>query len=102
MKFCPNCGTQLQVQNQKFCPECGINLQAASSPSNSKQSTNAKDDISQPYEPKNEEEPDSVKLNTYDLGVRLENTTALIFEKMGYSVEKRRKSAYMKRSNCRN
>jgi len=32
-----------------------------------------------------------VKLNTYDLGVQLENTTASIFEKMGYSVEKRKR-----------
>jgi hypothetical protein len=31
------------------------------------------------------------KFNTYNLGVDLENTTASIFEKMGYSIEKRKR-----------
>jgi hypothetical protein len=38
-----------------------------------------------------EEEHYTVKLNTYKLGVDLENTTAAILEKMGYSVEKRKR-----------
>ena len=42
-------------------------------------------------QPALEEDSEPVKLNTYDLGVQLENTTASIFQKMGYSVEKRQR-----------
>ena len=45
----------------------------------------------QPILPTVDEELEPVKLNTYDLGVQLENTTASIFQKMGYSVEKRQR-----------
>ena len=26
MKFCKNCGIQLEDENSKFCPNCGIDL----------------------------------------------------------------------------
>jgi HJR/Mrr/RecB family endonuclease len=42
-------------------------------------------------QPTIEEELEPVKLKAYDLGTQLENTTALIFERMGYSVEKRKR-----------
>lgn len=37
------------------------------------------------------EEAESVRLNVYDLGVNLEDTVAAIFNKMGYSVETRKR-----------
>jgi predicted RecB family endonuclease len=45
----------------------------------------------QSIQPTVDEELGPVKLNTYDLGVQLEDTTASIFQKMGYSVEKRQR-----------
>lgn len=90
MKFCPECGTQLPVPNPKFCPECGAKLQAPSA---------SVDDVSLdsiPPQPKSgeaseDDEFPQVKLNTYELGVNLEDMTAAIFQRMGYSVEKRKR-----------
>jgi hypothetical protein len=101
LKFCPSCGTPLPALNPKFCPECGINLQSHGVapppppplllPSDSEQSILPNKDTPQFRESINEEEREQVKFNTYNLGVDLENTTASIFEKMGYSVEKRKR-----------
>lgn len=100
MKFCPSCGTPLQASNQKFCPECGINLKSYGvapspppppPPSDSNQSIFPTNNSSQFHESINEETIETTKLNTYNLGVDLENTTASIFEKMGYSIEKRKR-----------
>jgi hypothetical protein len=85
LKYCPNCGTSLKIPNPKFCSECGLKISSEQSPEepqfkektlNSNQS---------------EEEFVPVRLNTYNLGIKLEETTASILEKMGYSVEKRRR-----------
>lgn len=94
MKFCPNCGTSLQTPNPKFCPECGTSLQSAANVQPTKgmqHPTQSPAAVSQPTQETIEDELEPVKLNTYDLGVQLENTTASIFEKMGYSVEKRKR-----------
>ena len=40
-----------------------------------------------------DDESETVRLNVYDLGIRLEETTASIFEKMGYTVQRRQKPA---------
>jgi hypothetical protein len=69
--------------NPKFCSDCGEKLQSEeSSDSQIKQSTNSHGQAIEELEP---------KYNTYKLGIDLENTTASIFEKMGYSVEKRKR-----------
>jgi hypothetical protein len=83
LKYCPNCGTLLGTPNPKFCSECGEKLDTTQV-SKQKQANAAQNSIS-------EEEFGPVKLNTYNLGVDLENTTAAILEKMGYSVEKRKR-----------
>ncbi|MEM5784673.1 MAG: restriction endonuclease [Candidatus Aenigmatarchaeota archaeon] len=78
----------------KFCPYCGTNLQFIGKVS---QATTFQQHIqpsiapSQPTQQPIEEDLEPVKLNIYDLGLQLENTTALIFEKMGYKVEKRKR-----------
>ncbi|MCW4028433.1 MAG: zinc ribbon domain-containing protein [Candidatus Bathyarchaeota archaeon] len=82
MKYCPNCGTPLVEPNPKFCSECGgkLNVEQISSKV-----------VTLPMPSMSEEDIGPVKLNTYNLGVALENTTASILEKMGYSVEKRKR-----------
>ncbi len=42
-------------------------------------------------EERHDREPESIKLNIYDIGVQLEEATAAIFEKMGYSVKMRQR-----------
>jgi hypothetical protein len=94
MKFCPNCGTQLQAPNPKFCPECGTNLQvnlASESASNQATTRNEPQVQRTVAEPDVDQELEPAKLNVYDLGVKLEGTTAAIFEKMGYSVKMRQR-----------
>lgn len=86
MKFCPNCGTSLKSPNPKFCPECGEKLQSEESLISQQKQSDFNANPSQI-----EKEPQPVKYNTYTLGVDLENTTASIFEKMGYLVEKRKR-----------
>jgi len=80
MKFCPHCGAKLSVENAKFCPECGAKL-------------SLEDSQIKVEEDQYEEEYQEVKLNVYDLGVKLEETAAKIFEKMGYKVELRKRLA---------
>jgi hypothetical protein len=82
LKCCPNCGTTLGIPNPKFCSECGEKLDILQA-SKQKQANEAQNSISEEVAP--------VKLNTYNLGVDLENITAAILEKMGYSVEKRKR-----------
>jgi hypothetical protein len=71
------------VPNPKFCSECGEKLSAEEN-TRPKQRTEENDSLT-------EEVLGPVKLNTYNLGVELENTTALILQKMGYAVEKRKR-----------
>jgi len=81
MKFCPHCGAKLSVEGAKFCSECGAKL-------------SSEDNLIKVEEGQAEkEEFQEVKLNVYDLGVRLEETAAKIFEKMGYRVELRKRLA---------
>ena len=95
MKFCPDCGTALQNPNPKFCPECGTSLQAVGGATPSKsppfQAQSVTQTSSSASQQSEEEELEPVKLNTYDLGIQLENTTASVFEKMGYTVERRKR-----------
>lgn len=71
MKFCLNCGAKLSIENAKFCPECGVKLSLEDS------------QIRVEEDQYKEEEYQEVKLNVYDLGVKLEETAAKIFEKNG-------------------
>jgi hypothetical protein len=84
LKYCTNCGTALGASNPKFCSECGEKL-------GSEQGSKKKPLSVAQNSSLLEEEAGPVKLNTYKLGVDLENTTASILEKMGYSVEKRKR-----------
>jgi hypothetical protein len=83
LKFCPNCGVTLKLPNPKFCSECGEKILSQESPN-----SQAKELTKNSAENDAETEP---KYNTYKLGIDLENTTASIFEKIGYSVEKRKR-----------
>ena len=95
MKFCPQCGKELSVQNSKFCGECGASLTSIESPQSAPSAaTYAR--VESPTTSvvtslSDDDEVTTVKLNVYDLGIKLEETTAAIFEKMGYSVERRQK-----------
>ena len=91
LKFCPNCGNALQGTNGKFCPECGYNLQSHLQSTSSPVQKQSILSLKAVDTHQAEEEIEPPKLNTYNLGVALENTTASIFEKMGYSVEKRQR-----------
>ncbi|MEM0316268.1 MAG: zinc-ribbon domain-containing protein, partial [Archaeoglobaceae archaeon] len=62
MKFCPHCGARLSIESAKFCPECGSKLHA--------------DNYSPEAKGDQVEEFQEVKPNVYDLGVKLEETTA--------------------------
>ena len=84
MKYCPNCGTALEPPNPKFCPECGGKL-------NSEQRSEINYTREKVVHTNELEEFAPPKFNTYNLGVRLEDTTAAILDKMGYSVEKRKR-----------
>ena len=90
MKFCPNCRAPIKSPDQKFCFECSLDLQPyRETLPRITQQDYATDIRSKRQEPANLEEPKTVKLNTYTLGVSLENTASQIFEEMGYYVEKR-------------
>ena len=97
LKYCPHCGTQLPVPNSKFCGECGASIltQEASSAQStfSGRAINQISNKSRIVTKSDDEEHEPVSLNVYDLGIRLEETTASIFEKMGYSVQRRQKPA---------
>lgn len=86
MKFCPECGKPLQIANPRFCPECGADINLGGSA----QANHLTESGALPID-EQEDEFQSVRLNTYDLGVNLENMTAAIFGRMGYSVEKRKR-----------
>lgn len=90
MKYCPNCGSRLSTTASKFCSECGANIQVSESPEAEKVQ---KGELAQPTSTASREDVEvvSVKLNPYDLGRHLENTTAAIFERMGYTVQKRQR-----------
>lgn len=67
----------MSIESAKFCPECGSKLHA--------------DNYSPEAKGDQVEEFQEVKPNVYDLGVKLEETTAKILEKMGYKVELRKR-----------
>ncbi len=101
MKFCPECGSQLQIETAKFCPSCGFNLLTANQQSSNqlqKSASEAKEDIEEspiPSEPitvttEGEERIDEEKpMSTYTLGTRLEELTEKILQNMGYSTRRR-------------
>lgn len=90
MKFCLNCGVRLQAANPKFCPECGANLQVPQAPED-RTAESVAPNRPKPEVPSEPDEAELVKLNVYDLGIRLEEMTAAIFQRMGYSVEMRKR-----------
>ena len=83
MTYCHNCGKELPSPDVKFCPYCGAqqiiqqNVSNVQPPKTSAESVNENEVFEIP------------KPKIYDLGIQLENTTATIFEKMGYVVQKR-------------
>lgn len=95
MKFCPECGAPIKVPDPKFCSECGADIESKTDlpppPPEDQESAQESPAPSQRAKPAVIEELESIRYKTYDLGVRLEDTTASIFEKMGYSVEKRQR-----------
>lgn len=94
MKFCPECGVQLPVPAPKFCPECGTNLRTGGVPDSTIPqiiTPRKRYSDTRSAELASESESEPVKLNVYDLGIRLEETAAAIFEKMGYSVKMRQR-----------
>jgi hypothetical protein len=106
MKFCPECGSQLQIETAKFCPSCGFNLLTANLPSSNshpqKSVPEPKQDIQEAAIPsesiavttEGEERIDEEKpMSIYMLGTRLEDMTEKILQNMGYSTQKRQRIA---------
>lgn len=90
MKFCPNCGAKLQTSSAKFCHECGAKLQSATPNVTPDQSADLDRKV-KTSDTEEEEILEPAKLNVYDLGVKLEETVASIFERMGYSAQRRQR-----------
>jgi hypothetical protein len=93
VKFCPNCGTSLQVPNPSFCTECGFNLRGANPGATAApiKPDSQVDIVEATVSPDEDEIIQTAKPNVYELGTALEDTVQRIFEKMGYSVEKRQR-----------
>jgi hypothetical protein len=84
LKFCWNCGAQLQDPNSRFCPECGTDL-ATSAPEGAK-SRQADGNASikdSPFAPR--------PLTAKEMGNTLEDNVATIFKRMGYNVQVRQR-----------
>ncbi len=84
MKFCPNCGIELKVQQAKFCPECGTPLVSNKSPKTD--SPNSK--INMNYEETAKSIPE---INVYDLGNKLEDVVELIYKSKGFATQRRQR-----------
>ncbi|MEM0342905.1 MAG: restriction endonuclease [Thermoplasmata archaeon] len=89
-KFCSECGAQLPALTAKFCPECGSRIQTSDSELSVPRPTTPPAPSSA-SEVQELEDVEPVKLNIYDLGVKLEETVAAIFQTMGYSIEIRKR-----------
>jgi len=95
-KFCPECGTKLEVINPKFCPECGFALSPIAkqpdkdlhtieqnTPKKRLATGNPKDKLQEEsFEPQ-------LAKNVYELGTKLEEVVEKIFRADGYLTEKR-------------
>lgn len=79
MKFCPECSAEL-LANPKFCSECGVDLKKYMS-ENSEPT-----EIIQPDEPIEE-----ISDSSRELGNKLEDAVAEIFQKRGYEILLRQK-----------
>lgn len=89
-KFCPECGGKLPTPDAKYCSDCGTRLEATTA-----------SDTSFPRRGREHEPPgcdyseenltSPIRVNVYDLGVKLEETTADIFQRMGYHAERRKR-----------
>jgi len=89
--FCFNCGRELPTPEAKFCPNCG---QPQFNPKDNKsspviQSPQTVPNMVAPPPQLGEENFEQSKPRAYLLGVKLEETVANIFEKMGYTVQRR-------------
>jgi hypothetical protein len=85
LKYCWNCGAQLQKEDAKFCSECGTSL--VSAPITSVGS----EGIPKQSEP-NDIRPDTPRpISTKQLGNTLEDNVASIFKSMGYDVKVRQR-----------
>jgi hypothetical protein len=102
MKFCPNCGVKLEVQQAKFCPECGASLAKTTSndsrilepsvkqtsiPNSASKGTPVIAPILEP----DLSEQDLPEINIYELGVKLEEVVEKIYQSRGYSTNRRQK-----------
>src|ERR671938_296847 len=99
MKFCPECGSQLQTGTAKFCHNCGTNLWAATTGTGN--TVQPKEELKTiPEESlnlrKEGEEKEQVKgdfqtQTIHSLGMKLEETVEQILKSRGYNTETRKK-----------
>jgi Restriction endonuclease/zinc-ribbon domain len=85
MKYCWNCGAQLQSEASKFCSECGTNLTATTTrnldkPKESQTGSNVQDSVVA-----------SKPMTAREMGSTLEDNVAAIFKRMGYGVQVRQR-----------
>jgi hypothetical protein len=93
LTFCFNCGKELPAPDAKFCPNCGqaqpmakvVEQHVASKPAE----TSSVMDFDKASTASDEETLEQPRPRAFELGVKLEETVANIFEKMGYSVQRR-------------
>ncbi len=83
MTYCHNCGKELPSPDSKFCPYCGAQQIIQQNVLNVQTVKTAVESVDE------DEVFEMPKPKIYDLGVKLEDTSASIFEKMGYVVQKR-------------
>lgn len=92
LKFCPNCGRELKLQQAKFCHECGFNLaKVALEDKTTSQPISSKS--SEPESFLEQELPmqNPSKINIYELGIKLEEVVEQIYQSRGYSTFRRQR-----------
>lgn len=90
MRFCPDCGSSLPSPNPKFCPQCGARLQTDALVEDKTSITEAltgHKTENLPLEP-DEQDIELIRPKAHDLGKSLEEMTAEIFQKRGWSVKR--------------
>ena len=100
MKFCPECGSQLQIGTAKFCHNCGTSLWVAATsetdiPVERKEELNSVPrgslNLEKESEEKDQVEGDFQNQTIHSLGIKLEETVEQILKSRGYRTETRKK-----------